>query len=57
MEKTFSFEGNQVHITVSLGVACTEDPSVRLTELFHQADQALYQAKAAGRNQVARYKG
>lgn len=57
MEKTFSFEGNQVHITVSLGVACTEDPSVRLTELFNQADQALYQAKAAGRNRVARYQG
>ncbi len=56
-EKTFSFEENEVQLTVSLGVACTEDPIVRLTELFDQADQAMYAAKQAGRNQVASYRG
>ncbi len=41
-------------VTVSLGVAAIE-PGLSLETLEHRADQALYAAKAAGRNQVCRY--
>lgn len=41
------------HITVSIGVAATvPGPGQSAANLLKQADQALYQAKAAGRNQV-----
>jgi two-component system cell cycle response regulator len=44
---------NSVSVTVSIGVACTtalQNPST--AEVFRAADQALYSAKAKGRNQV-----
>jgi diguanylate cyclase (GGDEF)-like protein len=47
--------GENVHITVSLGVAALEFGGATLAELIKQADQALYLAKGAGRNRVARY--
>ena len=41
------------HVTVSLGVsACVPTKGMTFQELITKADQALYQAKAAGRNQV-----
>ncbi len=40
-----------VHITASLGVSSTWGEH-GVQELVHQADQALYRAKGAGRNQV-----
>lgn len=39
-----------VPVTVSIGVAA--DPADGLTSLVHQADQAMYEAKQAGRNRV-----
>jgi diguanylate cyclase (GGDEF)-like protein len=39
-------------VTVSVGVAGLGDGSCSPDELFELADQALYEAKAAGRNQV-----
>ena len=42
------------HVTVSLGVASVvPDSSLSLQGLIEQADQALYQSKEGGRNQVA----
>jgi len=40
-------------ITASLGVASTDAGNKDLHSLMHSADQALYRAKALGRNQVA----
>ncbi len=42
------------HITVSIGVAnMVPRPDTPLAEFIHRADQALYQAKLNGRNQIA----
>ena len=47
--------GEKVNVTVSIGIASlTKDISTK--ELIHQADEALYQAKENGRNQIAVYK-
>ncbi|MEO8171063.1 MAG: GGDEF domain-containing protein, partial [Oxalobacteraceae bacterium] len=47
----FSFDGKQVSVSVSIGVAeyAAEE---QLTGLFARADAALYRAKAGGRNRV-----
>ena len=39
-------------VTASFGVATTSDPNETAESLLDRADQALYQAKANGRNQV-----
>jgi diguanylate cyclase len=45
--------GTDLYVTVSLGVGATiPDPSQDPMELIDQCDQALYAAKAAGRNRV-----
>ncbi|SMQ22710.1 diguanylate cyclase (GGDEF) domain-containing protein [Pseudomonas helmanticensis] len=41
------------HVTVSIGVALADPADNSHTALIKRADQQLYQAKAAGRNQVA----
>lgn len=45
-------EGLNISITISLGVAALEDGHENLHKLVKCADDALYQAKAAGRNQL-----
>jgi diguanylate cyclase (GGDEF)-like protein len=47
--------GESVRITISFGVASVAFGGSTLAELIKQADQALYVAKNAGRNRVARY--
>jgi diguanylate cyclase (GGDEF)-like protein/PAS domain S-box-containing protein len=42
----------QHHCTASIGVALFVDHEDRLADIFKWADTAMYQAKAAGRNQV-----
>lgn len=50
--------GARVHVQASLGVACLRpDGADSLDEVLSQADQALYQAKRAGRNRVCVYNG
>ena len=43
-------EGVRLPVTVSIGVACCPDASLTLAAIFKEADQALYDAKAGGRN-------
>jgi diguanylate cyclase (GGDEF)-like protein/PAS domain S-box-containing protein len=45
-------EGHQISVTLSIGVACATPHCLDLDTLIRHADQALYQAKANGRNQV-----
>ncbi len=47
----FGVDTARLRVTISLGVVCAEpDQRVSLESLVNQADQALYRAKAAGRN-------
>lgn len=41
-----------IRVTSSLGVACSDRHGKNSEELLHYADEALYEAKKAGRNQV-----
>ena len=45
-------QGHTIPITVSIGVASLAPTCRELSELIRHADQALYQAKAKGRNRV-----
>ena len=42
-------------LSVSMGVACTNEVGGEYEKLFHAADQALYSAKRAGRRQYRFY--
>jgi diguanylate cyclase (GGDEF)-like protein len=48
---------NTLTATVSVGVAMSIDPCRKLADLFNVADQALYRAKANGRNRVEHASG
>lgn len=57
VEEEFLVEGKPVPMTVSVGVACHTPHSAHdLDRLIRSADEALYEAKANGRNQVVSYK-
>lgn len=52
-QERFLIRGRQVPVTVSLGVACHHPDTPDGThQLLQQADQALYESKQNGRNQV-----
>ena len=48
-------DGQTLRLTASLGVASFQPPAQTLAQLLAQADQALYRAKAEGRNRAVRY--
>lgn len=47
--------GTEVHVTASIGVACTDDLEVTGDDLLRNADVAMYAAKRRGPGEVARY--
>lgn len=48
----FEFEGNQVQVTISVGVAEVDDSMTRAEAVVLAADENLYRAKRGGRNRV-----
>ncbi len=48
----FSFEGNELHVTASIGISMYPDDGKTSEHLLKMADLALYQAKDAGRNRA-----
>ena len=55
-ESTYSADGHELQVTVSIGVAtATPDDEVRSRDLIGWADTVLYEAKSAGRNQVRQH--
>jgi diguanylate cyclase (GGDEF)-like protein len=46
-------EGVSLKPTISVGVACYPESGVELLELISRADEALYRAKAQGKNRVS----
>ena len=51
-EAAFTVEGKPVPMTASFGVAAYEVGDGTIADVFKRADDALYKAKAAGRNKV-----
>jgi two-component system, cell cycle response regulator len=49
---TLDFEGQQLHVTASFGVAAFSSRVRSSTELVRMADEALYRSKEEGRNRV-----
>ncbi|MFD1928330.1 diguanylate cyclase domain-containing protein [Sporosarcina siberiensis] len=50
VQKPFLVEGNELHVTASLGIAMFPDDSQRPDELIKYADIAMYNAKGTGEN-------
>jgi diguanylate cyclase (GGDEF)-like protein/PAS domain S-box-containing protein len=48
----FIIENNEQHITASIGICLFSGYDIAIHELFKYGDTAIYQAKAAGRNNV-----
>lgn len=50
IEEPIDIQGNQVHITVSIGVSLLPDDTSNVDDLLKHADTAMYRAKDDGRN-------
>ena len=51
-EMPFNFHENEIFVSLSIGVACNRDDIHSIEALYGAADEALYEAKRRGRNQV-----
>jgi diguanylate cyclase (GGDEF)-like protein len=49
-------KGNQIHITISIGIAHAHTADIPFELFLQHADHALFQAKHQGRNQTIEYK-
>jgi diguanylate cyclase (GGDEF)-like protein len=54
-DEPFDFEGRSVHVTSSFGVAWLDPTIATVEDLVRRADEALYQAKAMGRDRIVFY--
>lgn len=53
----FSWEGQRIAVTVSIGIAALTPDIERIDCLMSRADKALYEAKMGGRNRIELYQG
>lgn len=51
-ENTFKYNGEQINVTISIGVSGVNEDTESVHQLFENADKALYMAKENGRNQT-----
>ncbi len=49
-------EGNILHISISIGLVCTDSGTGDILDLMNKADKALYASKNGGRNRTTIYK-
>jgi diguanylate cyclase (GGDEF)-like protein len=54
-DEPFDFEGSSVRVTSSFGVAWLDPTIATVEDLVRRADEALYQAKARGRDRIVFY--
>lgn len=57
LAEPFSVNGNEVHVTVSIGISIYDASTSEPNDLLMQADLALYRAKESGRNQFHFHSG
>ena len=50
--KPIAWNSEEIHVTISCGVACYPEGVLTKEALFAAADRAMYEAKSAGRNCV-----
>jgi diguanylate cyclase (GGDEF)-like protein len=55
LREPFTFDGREIKISTSVGIACGHARQVMIEELLRRADIAMYQAKKDGGNRVASY--
>ncbi len=55
MREPIVFDGERVHVSVSIGVSVFDHPDVAVDTLLEEADLAMYRAKEQGRNRVEFY--
>lgn len=51
-DTSFHFDGHNIKVTISIGLACFNQTNSNLENLFKQADIRLYKAKHRGRNRT-----
>ena len=51
-ENIFKYNGQQINVTISIGVSGVNEDTESVHQLFENADKALYAAKENGRNQT-----
>ena len=54
-QKPFLYLAESIHVTCSFGVAWIALHTVNVEDMIHRADEALYDAKASGRNRIVFY--
>ncbi|MFT6292275.1 MAG: EAL domain-containing protein (putative c-di-GMP-specific phosphodiesterase class I) [Ilumatobacter sp.] len=55
VQDAVTIEGHEMIVTASIGYATNKEPGMSATDLLRDADAAMYQAKASGRDRVARF--
>jgi diguanylate cyclase (GGDEF)-like protein/PAS domain S-box-containing protein len=53
LSQPFQLDEEEAYVSASIGISIYPDDTVELEELFKNADQAMYAAKAAGRNRFS----